>query len=43
MKKQKEITIKAVSYIHDPESARKWFEAYIKIVEKELVKAINKD
>ncbi|WP_439033545.1 hypothetical protein ABEV81_03030 [Bacillus paranthracis] len=43
MKKQKKITITSVSYVHDPESARKWFEAYIEIVEKELIKVINKD
>ncbi|SFQ82011.1 hypothetical protein SAMN04487920_106174 [Bacillus mycoides] len=43
MNKQKKIIITSVSYVHDPESAQKWFEAYIKIVEKELVKEINKD
>jgi len=43
MNKQKKITITSVSYVHDPESAQKWFEAYIDIVEKELVKAIKKD
>ncbi|MGE7868013.1 MULTISPECIES: hypothetical protein [Bacillus cereus group] len=43
MKKQKKITITSVSYVHDPESAQKWFEAYVKIVEKELVKVIKKD
>lgn len=43
MRKKKKITIASISYVHDPESAQKWFEAYIKIVEKELVKAINKD
>ncbi|MGE7871716.1 hypothetical protein [Bacillus paramycoides] len=43
MKKQKKITITSVSYVHDPESAQKWFEAYIEIVEKELIKVINKD
>ncbi|MED2784816.1 hypothetical protein P4257_22535 [Bacillus thuringiensis] len=43
MKKQKRFTITSVSYVHDPESAQKWFEAYIEIVEKELAKAIKKD
>ncbi|MGG3522036.1 hypothetical protein ABES33_19455 [Bacillus pseudomycoides] len=43
MKKKKEIKITSVSYVHDPESAQKWFEAYIEIVEKELDKAIKKD
>ncbi|MGY3372937.1 hypothetical protein [Bacillus toyonensis] len=43
MKKQKKITITSVSYVHEPESAQKWFEAYIEIVEKELIKVINKD
>ncbi|SCL84410.1 Uncharacterized protein BC88300_00580 [Bacillus cytotoxicus] len=28
MNKQKKITITSVSYVHDPESAQKWFEAY---------------
>ncbi|MED0903994.1 hypothetical protein ACFVV6_22725 [Bacillus mycoides] len=43
MKKQKEITITSVSYVHDPESAKRWFEAYIEIVKKELTKAVEKD
>ncbi|MCX2829458.1 hypothetical protein RGU76_17655 [Bacillus pseudomycoides] len=43
MKKKKEIKIISVSYIHDPESAQKWFEAYIEIVKKELTKAVEKD
>ncbi|MGE6313701.1 hypothetical protein ACQKD6_25205 [Bacillus cereus] len=43
MKKQKKIKITSVSYVHDPESAQKWFEAYVEIVEKELFKVIQKD
>ncbi|WP_260857079.1 hypothetical protein [Bacillus thuringiensis] len=43
MKKQKEITITSVSYVHDPESAQKWFEAYVEIVKQELMKAVEKD
>ncbi|MGV3288335.1 hypothetical protein ACE2AI_13080 [Bacillus wiedmannii] len=43
MKKKKEITITSISYVHDPESAKRWFEAYIEIVKKELTKALEKD
>ncbi|WP_274605603.1 hypothetical protein [Bacillus cereus group sp. N34] len=43
MKKKKEITIISISYVHDPEAANRWFEAYIEIIKKELTKAVEKD
>lgn len=44
-KVKKEITIESISYVNDPEAAQKWFEIYIEIVKKALIKELsqNKD
>ncbi|WP_175428325.1 hypothetical protein [Bacillus solimangrovi] len=38
MKRKREITLESISYVHDPEAAKKWFEIYIEIVKKQLLK-----
>ncbi|MED4354319.1 hypothetical protein P9265_18670 [Schinkia azotoformans] len=42
MSKQKEITIHSISYVHDPDGAKKWFEIYIDIVKKQLLENVKK-
>ncbi|WP_179295552.1 hypothetical protein [Bacillus sp. FJAT-45350] len=40
---KKEITIETISYVHDPDAAKQWFETYMEIVKKELLEQISKD
>jgi hypothetical protein len=36
------VTIKGISYIHDPEAAKKWFEFYINLVQEQLIQENSK-
>lgn len=40
LKKQtkKEIELESISYVHDPEAAKKWFELYIDLIKQEIIK-----
>lgn len=40
--KEKEIVIESISYIHDPNAAKEWFDIYLDIVKKALVKEVAK-
>lgn len=42
-REKKELTIESISYIHDPDSAQEWFEIYLDIVKKELLKQAEKE
>ncbi|WP_170110138.1 hypothetical protein [Peribacillus acanthi] len=37
MKEKKTLTIKSISYVHDPEAAKKWFELYVNLVTEKLI------
>lgn len=40
--KEKEIVIESISYVHDPDAAKEWFEVYLEIVKKALIKEVEK-
>lgn len=39
---KKELTIETISYVNEPEAAQKWFEIYVDIVKKALLKEASK-
>lgn len=41
-KKVKDLTVNSVSYVHDPDAARKWFDIIIEILKEEFEKEASK-
>lgn len=40
LQNKKDIQVTSVSYVHDPEAATKWFEVYVEILKKQLIKSV---
>ncbi|MFD1738346.1 hypothetical protein ACFSCX_17625 [Bacillus salitolerans] len=40
--KNKKLTIKSISYVHDPEAAKKWFDLYLNLVKEKLIQESSK-
>lgn len=40
MENKKNLQVTSVSYVHDPEAAEKWFEIYVEILKKQLIKSV---
>ncbi|UTW70214.1 hypothetical protein KHA80_06235 [Anaerobacillus sp. HL2] len=40
--KEKEIVIESISYVHDPDAAKEWFNVYLEIVKKALINEVAK-
>lgn len=42
MSKDKEFKLESISYVHDPDAAKKWFEIYIELIKSQLLKENSK-
>ncbi|SEB93461.1 hypothetical protein [Paenibacillus sp. GP183] len=39
--KQQELKIASVSFVHDPEAAKKWFEIYVESIKEQLINELD--